>query len=207
MSLFGSELTSFIPVVLLIPTLYSPPALTPKPNARRKVPKKAEQAPQPSTSQHIVVDDPPYSTGQSTGVAVNIPNMEVLVSQEAVLYLYDFNTELFENQGIVTAQISRQTGTNFAYWLTASTSSGGLLYHQISSDMNQRWSHKMFSLTWNHLEDDDTQRSWLFKFHNQEDFANILAMFTHCLWETLHQMSWGKAKVCHMSWPIGCLLI
>lgn len=171
--------------------VWHPPAPTPNPNARRKVSKKAEQ---PSTSQPIVVDDPPSSPGQSPGVAVDIPNMEVLVSQEAVLYLYDFNTEMFENQGIVTAQIARQTDTKFTYWLTASTSSGVLLYHQISSEMNQRWSHKIFSLTWNHLEDDDTQRSWLFKFHNQEDFADILAMFTHCLWETLHQTSWAKAK-------------
>lgn len=207
MSLFGSELTSSIPVVLLIPILYSPHAPTPKPNTRRKVSKKAEQTPQPSTSQRTVVDDPPSSTEQSPGVAVDIPNMEVLASKEAVLYLWDPNTEVFENQGIVTAQISRQTGTKFSYWLTASTSSGGLLYHQISSEMNQRWSHKIFSLTWNHLEDDGTQRSWLFKLHNQEDFADILAMFTHCLWETLHQTPWGKIKVCHMSWLIGRLLI
>jgi len=61
--------------------------------------------------------------------------------------------------------------------------------------MNQRFSPKMLSLTWNHLGDDDnSQSSWLFRFHSEDNFGSALQTFTQCLWESLHQTPWGKIK-------------
>jgi hypothetical protein len=120
--------------------------------------------------------------------------METMISAEAELYLWDPTHEQFENQGIVTAAIVKQISSGYVYWLTASNPEGHLLAHRFSTDMNQRFSHKMQSLTWNHLADDGSQRSWLFRFGELE-FGDFLPKFTQCLWEALHQAAWAKAKV------------
>ena len=80
---------------------------------------------------------------------------------------------------------------------------GDVLAHQVSSDMNQRWSQKMSSLTWNHIEQSGTGYSWLFRFQSEEAYSAFLQAFTQCLWESLHQTTWGKAKVSSLSWNVG----
>lgn len=131
----------------------------------------------------------PAVTAESSAMA----SLPVLVDQEAELYLWDAPNEDFINQGIVAARILQQN--RYEYWLTASSEQGTLLAHKITSDMNQRWSHKMLSLTWNHLGDDGSQNSWLFRFSDAAEFAAVLQTFTQCLWESLHEIQWGKAKV------------
>jgi VID27 PH-like domain len=128
-------------------------------------------------------------------VPSSMPSMETLISSEAELYLWDGPNDTFINQGIVTASIMLRSGSAYEYWLTATRDTGHLLAHKISDDMNQRFSHKMYTLTWNHLGDDDgSQNSWLFRF-NPDDFGVFLQKFTECLWESLHQTQWAKAKV------------
>ncbi|KAG6902236.1 hypothetical protein C0995_002868 [Termitomyces sp. Mi166 len=122
------------------------------------------------------------------------PSTESLISYEAELYMWDPKTEHFHNQGIVMANIMRPKNTPFQYWLTAENDTGLLLAHQITQDMNQRFSHKMFTLTWNHQADDGSQSSWLFHFA-EEHLAAFLQKFSECLWETLHHSSWAKLKV------------
>ncbi|KAF9009012.1 VID27 cytoplasmic protein-domain-containing protein [Cyathus striatus] len=100
----------------------------------------------------------------------------------------------FDNQGIVTARVLQQKDIGYTYWLTASAGRDVFLAHRIASEMNQKWSHKINSLTWNHLADDGSQSSWLLRFANNKDFGSILQIFTQCLWQTLHQTEWGKAK-------------
>ena len=123
-----------------------------------------------------------------------MPSMETLISSEAELYLWDPPNNSFHNQGILTASIMRRIGSGYEYWLTATRDTGHLLAHKISDDMNQRFSHKMFTLTWNNVSEEGAQNSWLFRF-GSDDFGPFLQKFTECMWESLHQSQWAKAKV------------
>jgi hypothetical protein len=165
---------------------------------KRKVAKKeTERTPvQPSVAESIIVDEEEETPAQKSQVDNQFMSyMKVLLEEEVELYFWDVQNEDFRNDGIVTARITQQTNANFVYWLLASNDKGTILAHRVQSDMNQRFSHKMLSLTWNHLGEDFSQSSWLFRFHSQEDFAKAAQTFTQCLWETLHQLPWGKIKV------------
>ena len=193
-NLYGGVL-SRLSISNLIQLLFfiRPPAS--KPTARRnvskpssfpvKAPPSAPAAPEAreSTSERIEVDNSFLSA------------MSLLFEAEAELYFWDTEVQEFRNEGIINAQLFKQTNANYVYWLTASNDKGILLTHRIHSSMNQRFSHKMLSLTWNHLGDHNSQSSWLFRFHSEEDFGNALQTFTQCLWESLHQIPWGKIKV------------
>ena len=119
--------------------------------------------------------------------------METLISSEAELYLWDPSNNSFHNQGILTASIVRRIGSGYEYYLTATRDTTPLLAHMISDDMNQRFSHKMFTLTWNNVSEEGAQNSWLFRF-GQDDFGPFLQKFTECMWESLHHSQWAKAK-------------
>ncbi|KAG5638194.1 hypothetical protein H0H81_001291 [Sphagnurus paluster] len=172
---------------------------TPKPkvNPRRKAPSKREPESLTAAIESLSVDEPfetphPKIPNSEPKKAASAPAMEALLSYEAELYLWDAPNEDFINQGILIAAI--QKNAPFSYYLTASNDSGILLAHKISGDMNQRFSHKMLSLTWNYQADDGSQSSWLFRF-SEEHLGNFLQKFTECLWESLHQMPWAKLKV------------
>ncbi|GLB33876.1 putative VID27-domain-containing protein [Lyophyllum shimeji] len=186
--------------------IWHPPAPKPKVNPRRKVSSKTDATPLSSAMESL-------SVAEGTAVKQQIPTpspkkdtpanpMEVLISHEAELYLWDGLNEDFINQGIVMAGVMRQASSPYQYWLTASNKSGILLAHKISPDMNQRFSHKMHSLTWNHQGDDGSQNSWLFRFA-EEHFGDFLQKFSECLWETLHQMPWSKLKVDEQNYAIS----
>lgn len=178
----------------------SPPAPKTKLNPRRKVSAKADPASLTSNLESLSVGEaspepakkksaPPPEKKESP-----LASMDVLVSHEAELYQWDSPTEEFTNQGILTASIVKHKNAGYQYWLTATNDIGFLLSHKIEPEMNQRFSHKMNTLTWNHQADDGSQNSWLFRF-NDGGFAEFLNKFTECLWETLHQTAWSKAKV------------
>lgn len=159
--------------------------MTKPPSSPVKAPPSAPAAPKAmeSTPERIGVDNSFLSS------------MSPLFAAEAELYYWDIGLQEFRNDGIVNAQIFKQTNASYMYWLTASNDKGLLLTHRICSSMNQRFSPKMLSLTWNHLGDDNSQSSWLFRFHSEENFGHALQTFTQCLWESLHQSPWGKIKV------------
>lgn len=123
-------------------------------------------------------------------------NKRILLEEEAELYLWDIENNEFAHQGVVVARFSQEMNSNFVFFLTASNDKGTLLCHNICSDMNEKFSAKLFSLTWNHLGDDEnSQSSWLLRFKSEEDYEIAKQIFTQCRWESLHQMQWGKAKV------------
>lgn len=127
--------------------------------------------------------------------------MNILFEDEAELYLWDFAAGDFRNDGVVTARVTEQEDAPYTYWLSASNEQGLVLAHKISSEMNQRFSHKMFAFTWNHISDAGAQSSWLFRFPTEEDYNRLLQIYTQALWQTNHQMPWSKIKVrripCH----------
>ncbi|KAG6866460.1 hypothetical protein C0991_003978 [Blastosporella zonata] len=173
--------------------IWQPPA--PKvPAARRKVSSKTEPISSPTPLAADAEPAPEQPTYPPPQVKKTLdPSMETLIAREAELYLWDAENETFDNQGIVMASIMRPKGILFQYYLTAENDSGLLLAHQITGDMNQRFSHKMLSLTWNYQGHDGSQSSWLFRFR-EEQLAAFLEKFSESLWETLHQSQWSKLK-------------
>ncbi len=122
-------------------------------------------------------------------------NMNVVFEEEAEIYLWDLDAADFRNEGVIIARITEQKDANYTYWLTASNPEGLVLAHRITSDMNQKFSTKMHSITWNHLGDNGSQNSWLFRFATEQDFAQLKEVYTRVMWQSLHKVDWGKIKV------------
>ena len=135
-----------------------------------------------------------------------------LVNEEAELHLWDREKEYFVKQTDGRATIvglpTNSKTNGYEYWIIARSTEGGdksrvVLWHKIDTDMNQRWSTKVWSLTWNHMNERGVQTSWCFRFFNQESYATFQEQFTRALWETLHQVPWSTSKVCYSLMP-GC---
>ncbi len=117
-----------------------------------------------------------------------------LVAGAAELHLWNLDASYFEKQADVIARIVEGPGP-YEYWLVASGAEGQVLAHRIDSQLNQRWSSKVLSFTWNHIGETGRQSSWCFRFEEQSDYEAFLLAFTKTLWESLNQYSWDKAKV------------
>lgn len=129
-------------------------------------------------------------------VAASDPNMPALATELAELHLWEKDQGVFLKQADVTARVAHNpAGGKYEYWLLASTEEGQLLAHRISSDMNQRWSSRVLSFTWNNISDSGIGNSWCLRFDTQEAFDEFQKAFTRALWETMNQWPWEKAKV------------
>ncbi|KAG6811313.1 hypothetical protein H0H92_008025 [Tricholoma furcatifolium] len=183
--------------------IWHPPSPKPKASPRRKVSAKKETASASLSISSLV--DGSSTTEEPVPPSTKKPDSstESLIAYEAELYLWNPEHEDFIKQGNVVARIVRPKAVSFQYWLTAENDSGPLLAHQISQDMNQRFSHNMHSLTWNYQDDNGSQSSWLFRFNNEESMADFLQKFTQCLWETLHQLPWSKLKPEEQSYAVS----
>jgi VID27 PH-like domain len=148
---------------------------------------------------------PAVTSNQAVATASSSePSMSTLFAEQATLYFWNFQEGEFTSPINVTAEIAKLPSAEFRYWLIASTNQGRLLAHEISSEMNHRWSSKALSVTWNHSSEQNIQNSWCFTFHTgregqeereQQAYSAFLDAFTQALWETLHQTSWTKLKV------------
>jgi hypothetical protein len=148
-----------------------------------------------SAMQALSVIEPTSPKGKTQAKSPPNSSLAVVMAQEAELYLWDMDKEEFDLQGDVTAQIAQPTGIPFEYWLVASNSEGQELAHKITSEMNQRWSTKTLSITWNNFSDHNNASSWLFRFKSPEAYVLFKNTFTEASWEGLHQTSWAKIKV------------
>ncbi|KAF7969306.1 hypothetical protein HWV62_27735 [Athelia sp. TMB] len=122
------------------------------------------------------------------------PQLAAVLEEPADLHLWNAETEEYDLQSEVTAQIAQPTGVPFEYWLVASNAEGKELAHKITSEMNPRWSTRTLSITWNMFSDHGVGSSWLFQFRTPEAYLQFKAVFTQASWEGLHQMSWAKVK-------------
>ncbi|KAK2466258.1 hypothetical protein APHAL10511_001900 [Amanita phalloides] len=179
--------------------IYRPPAKS-KVTSKQKAPKKpnvvgpspAREVPRPAKpAQNMVGSDKPIEIAEQT--ASQLPSHRVIATEEADLYYWD-SKEGFLPLGSVTGQVVQFEGTTFDYWLVIKNDKGHVLAHKITSEMNQRWSHKMLSFTWNYFEDDTIPRSCLLHFANQSNHQRMMEIIMRCLWEFLHQEEWRKAK-------------
>ncbi|KAI0938089.1 hypothetical protein AcV7_003377 [Taiwanofungus camphoratus] len=145
----------------------------------------------PSSSAVAASLSPSPKTKKAPGSDSGMPE---LLSEEAELHLWNRDRGFFVKQADVTAKIVQNPAGTFDYWMIASSEEGQMLAHKITSDMNQRWSTKMLSLTWNYVSDTGLQSSWCLRFVTPEAFESFQHVFTRTLWEGLNQYSWEKAK-------------
>lgn len=135
-----------------------------------------------------------------------------LIDEAAELHLWDREKEYFIKQTDGRASIvglpTNSKTNGYEYWVIARSTEGDdrgrvVLWHKVDPDMNQRWSTKVWSLTWNHMNNNGVQMSWCFRFLAQQSYANFQEQFTRALWETLHQVPWSTSKVGYPSIPEG----
>lgn len=122
----------------------------------------------------------------------------VLASAEATLFVWSVvdGHGAFQGEGeSLTAQIVQRDG-EYRFWLTGVKSGQTILMHDIKSNMNEKWSPKMISLTWNQVDHNDTDMtSWVYRFNTEEDYSRFLETFTAAAWQTKFQAPWSKVKV------------
>ena len=155
--------------------------------------------------QTLAVSSEPSSSQTSTITSASpFDSYTTIIDEEAELHLWDREKEYFikqtEGRATIVGQPNNSKTNGYEYWIvTRSTEEDDrgnvVLWHKIDSDMNQRWSTKVWSLTWNHMDQNGTQTSWCFRFLAQESYANFQEQFTRALWETLHQVPWSTSKV------------
>ena len=118
---------------------------------------------------------------------------EVLVSIQAELHLFDFDSQTFvlqERQ--VTATVS-ETG-NWQYWLQISSKDKDWLGQNVVADLNPVFNFEYLSFIFNHYTDDGSAYSWLLRFNNQETEETFQEGLMQALWEQLNETKWVKAK-------------
>ena len=175
--------------------MLSPPVRA-KATSKRKVSKKSDTVSTSEAPPHATPtqekQEPVQQTPQSP--EPQFLSVQIVATQEAEFYYWE-DDKGFLPQGPVTAQVIQSEDSVFDYVLVVKNDDRSILKHKITSDMNQRWSHHMMSLTWNYFGEDGAPRSCLLHFLNQTDFRRMMEIITKCLWEFLHQEEWRKAKV------------
>ncbi|KAI0335447.1 VID27 cytoplasmic protein [Cubamyces sp. BRFM 1775] len=132
---------------------------------------------------------------EKTPVRSSEPEMPTLVSEPAELHLWDKDHGVFLKQADVIARVAHNpAGGQYDYWLVASTDEGQVLAHRLSSDMNQRWSSRVVSFTWNNVDDSGVGNSWCLRFLSEESFDRFREVCTRAMWEASNQWPWNKAK-------------
>ncbi|KAI0677601.1 VID27 cytoplasmic protein [Trametes maxima] len=160
----------------------------------------AEELPVATTSA-----SPPASPPKKKLVAkASQPDMPSLATEAAELHLWDGERGVFVKQENVVARVAHNPALGqYDYWLLASTDEGQVLAHRINTDMNQRMSSRVLSLTWNNISDNGVGSSWCLRFDTEEAFTAFQRAFTRALWETLNNISWDKAKIEEQSYVLS----
>ncbi|KAF9055366.1 VID27-domain-containing protein [Hymenopellis radicata] len=168
--------------------MWKPPTI----ETKKPTPRKKAVQPEPLTSS----PPPPIADKGKAGAALQEHATTVIVSSEAELYLWSTKGPQpeWEEFGTFTAQIVQRVGEH-RFWLSALKNGSPVLAHEIPFNMNERWSPKMFSLTWNQIDENDTDvTSWLFRFPNEDVYASFQQAFTAAGWENKFQAPWSKIK-------------
>ncbi|KAI0375618.1 VID27 cytoplasmic protein [Pilatotrama ljubarskyi] len=184
--------------------IYQPPAA--KKSKTKTTSRKASASSAATTDEHTVAatSSKPVTTQKKKPVASSDPDMPSLATETAELHLWDKDQGVFAKQADVTARVAHnRKGGPYDYWLIASTDEGQVLAHKISSEMNQRWSSRVLSLTWNNVNADGVGNSWCLRFTSEEAFNEFQRAFTRAMWETMNQYPWEKAKFEEQSYVLS----
>ncbi len=122
----------------------------------------------------------PTFAGTAEAPQSTMPRVAV-ISKTAELYLWDREDCQFLKQADVLSTVnSRSSGHD--YWITATTDVGQqLISHKISSELNVRWSTKLFSATWDHTSRAGHLSSWCLKFEGPQSCKEFQEAYSACL--------------------------
>ncbi|KAJ7591039.1 VID27 cytoplasmic protein-domain-containing protein [Mycena floridula] len=156
--------------------------------------------PKRTASKDIKAETKPKADKRASSFSASV---DTIVSHEAELYFWNADTEEFVHQGVVIAEIVQKKGV-FEFFISAKVDDGPLLAHQITASMNQRFSGKMSSITWNNVAETGTT-SWLFRFTSEAAYREFFEAFGRCLWEEVNQAPWEKVKVDEQNYYISSI--
>ncbi|KAJ8489307.1 hypothetical protein ONZ45_g13633 [Pleurotus djamor] len=167
-------------------------ATTPK----KRIPSGSAPQPREETPPPEPTPSPPPSQSQPNPEPETNPfdSYPEIISSSAVLHYWNREGNGFETQGEATARILQDPEDQYNFYLAATLEDGRRLEHNITSDMNQKYSIRIHTLTWNYIDTNGSQSSWLFQFPSAEHFEAFGRAFTQCLWESLHRIPWSKIK-------------
>ncbi|KAI0243816.1 Vacuolar import and degradation protein 27 [Massospora cicadina] len=126
---------------------------------------------------------------------------KILLSVKAVLHLYDQDVGTFTHvKDGAEVWISQEMEQPFKFWLSVVEPQPGnakephnIVCQPIEPEMNPYFSNKEHSFVWNFREGSFYQ-SWLLTFPVIKDEIEFKGVFTRSLYETVNQVSYGKAK-------------
>ncbi|KAF9492798.1 VID27 cytoplasmic protein [Pleurotus eryngii] len=178
----------------------------PTPTKKHTNPKKASRGSPPGKQTSAVkseddlpkVEPTPESPGASRASAeyeVNpIATYSALLSVPAGLHQWNTDTENFEPWGDAVARIVQDPDDQYSFYLAATLNDSRFIGHKVTTDMNQKYSKKIFTVTWNNIDRDGSQASWVLQFQNLEDFEAFQKLLGQCMWESLNRLPYAKVK-------------
>lgn len=117
---------------------------------------------------------------------------EVLVTEEAELHLFDFQSGTFILQDASVQALVTETG-NWKYWLQITGEKEQWLGQEIVPDINPVFNFEYLSFIFNHYTEDGSAYSWLLKFSDRETIESFQQGLMQALWEHLNETKWLKA--------------
>lgn len=116
----------------------------------------------------------------------------IVLEAVADLYLYDQASGLFLRQEKHVQAKVAEAG-RFLYWMVVDGATAPWLSQSVDSRMNMNFSLENLSAVWNYYDEQQHVFSWLLRFDSKETYTTFQSTFSHLLWETLHEETWGKA--------------
>ncbi|KAG9042402.1 hypothetical protein FS837_010912 [Tulasnella sp. UAMH 9824] len=189
--------------------MYIPPAPTPgsrpgasptntrSANATRDVADQLARtsisSPQPSSS-----PPPPaaMSPPQQPVETPTAPAGTCVISLEAELLEFDYEADAFRSEGDhFDAEIILADHGNFNYFIVVLDEGSPWLAHELTSQLNCKWSKKYTSFRWNYPSNSEFGLSaWCLRFKTDEAYEEFKDMVGRCLWENNNGVSWESAK-------------
>ncbi|KAG9040208.1 hypothetical protein FRB95_000137 [Tulasnella sp. JGI-2019a] len=117
-----------------------------------------------------------------------------VLSEEAELLWFDYEQDAFAVQGMVDINIVASLQGRFNYFLVAEEEDFKVLAHELSPHLNCKWSKKFLSFRWNYQPENLALTAWCVRFADEEAYDRFRDQVNRCLWETVNDISWDKAK-------------
>jgi hypothetical protein len=117
---------------------------------------------------------------------------ETLVTEEAELHLFDFQSGTFILQDASVQALVTEVG-NWKYWLQITGDKKQWLGQEVVDDINPVFNFEYLSFIFNHYTDDGSAYSWLLKFEDRETIDRFQNGLMQALWEHKNETKWAKA--------------
>ncbi|KJX93396.1 vacuolar import and degradation protein [Zymoseptoria brevis] len=117
---------------------------------------------------------------------------ETLVTEEAELHLFDFQSGTFIIQDASVQAIVTEVG-NWKYWLQIAGDKKQWLGQEVVDDINPVFNFEYLSFIFNHYTEDGSAYSWLLKFEDRETIDRFQNGLMQALWEHKNETKWAKS--------------